>query len=667
MVTPNTTTNKSAKFDGLYKQSGSPVSSNTRKSKKAGRWTKGQSAPVSTDKKVQDSSEALVTKKDVTVDVQSSSSSVVAKKVEAKKQDDIKTTVVSTPILVQSDDYSSEIQSTASSQLLAKIADIVESRLPEGRDQEAAQILEQSDDQILEWIVATMGSKKKDDSEVVIAPSIDPKLYEEQQQKIASLMAELQKQSNAVSSLKVVLKGREEENKQLQHQANQAKLHILTLTQSVRKLNPDDDTNIGDTVSDEYISQATQDIETEMGKLEVLYGLSSDLDVSSSSQLKAKSSEKIAEPTNIPCNEDVTKLFSLACILQKEVELEAKKLETKDTRPMASVQDLFSSFISQAQGLTNNMLLLKKELDKDLHSIQQEIQKKITATYSKAQREGVEIISSFYTAAQFSEDIKRHFTLLNQMRSELKDVVTHYVSTVEMLNNITHNIAVALADCDTSETDDTIMEVSSTLNKLPIDIESITCPEVKESVIGASFSNIYLAINTFQTMVRKKRLAITDLTVPSDQALKAKFLDGLKHLANIQKLHLIELDKIWNKVSPHVLNRKDELEKEVNKGNQNVKLSQAHLVTVANYLETTPNDFEQNKILPYDIAHLDRDTTLHELNTDLKNLFTAATLAKQEANRTYDAFTRSGSWTTESWWLLRGYHDQEVTDLFKND
>jgi len=641
MVTPSTTINKPPGFG----QSGSSVNKG-QKQKKTGPWTKGSS-------KIQKIADPIVKPEDTKIVIPPTSSNVVATKGEPKKQENKKTTEVSAPVLVQSDDSPSEVQSTPSSQLLAKVAD----------NKEAAQILKLSDNQILKSPVATMGSKEKDASAVVIAPSIDPKLFEEQQNKIVSLMSELQKQSAAVSSLKIVLEGSEKENKQLQKQANQAKLLVLSASESAKKLNPDGDTNIGDTVSVEYIQQAKENLATDMEKLKQVFELS----LSSQSQLKAKPSEVVAESASIPCSDEVNKLFSEACILQKEVELEAKKMETKDSRSMASILNLFRSFIIKAQDIVDKELKTKIKLDKDLKFIQQEIEKKTTTTFSKPQREGVEIISGFYTEKQFFKDIERHSILLNQMKSELKDVVTHYVSTIEMLNNITHNIAVALVDCDDSEIDDTIMEVSSTLNKLPIDIKSITCPEVKESVISSAFSNIYLAINTYQTMLRKKRLAIMGLTVPSDETLKVKHIEYLKNLAKIQKLHLIELDKIWKMVSSHVLRRKTELEEEVNKGNQNIKLSESALTTVTNVMEITLDDFKQNKILAYDIAHRERSTTLHELIKDLQNLFKVAGLAKQEANRTFDAFTRGGTWIYESWWLANGYHDQEVTDLFTND
>ncbi len=662
MVTPDKTT----KFDDYFSSSnGSPVSTSTRSRKKRGGWSRNQTTE-NTDKKVQGSLAIVKKQKVVRITIPAEQKKDVVQKQQPVSQEDKKTKDISTPVLVDSNVSSSETISTASNQLFAKIADIVEGRLPKDQDSEATQILKQSDEQILNWFVTLVDSRKPDKEQSSV-PSIDPKLYEELQATNAELRSEVQKQSTAVSSLKSVLTLREKDNKELQHKTNQAKLHILTLSQSVKKLSPTDDTQVGDTITPEYILQTTENLSKEVAQLEVLYGLSCEHSLDDLSKVKQKSSSETALESNIPTHKDVIKLFKKASVLHSKCELEVQKLDTKDKRPPQDIYDSFVSMLEGAQSLANSCMEIKAELVKDIDQVQKNITKNTVPKFDQDQRRGVEIVSQFYSERQFSEDIQRHSIQHNQMRADLKDVVSHHEKVVEMLSNIAHNIGVVLMDWEDDKFYDTMMEIQSTLNKLTIDIQSIVIPEVKESVIKGAFKHNYEGIVTFKAMSRKKRKVLMGLTVPSEEPLKQLHIDSIKHLANVEKKHLQELAKTWNKIAPHVEIRMQELEKKVAEGNQNVRLSASALQTVANYESTTSDAYEQNKILPYETDHEEHKKTLHQLKKDLEDLQSEADLAKQEANRTYDAFKREGNWTTEGWWLKRGYHDEEVTKLFTKE
>lgn len=655
MVTP---TDKSAKFDELYKDSPA-LNTRGRRGKRSG-WSRSQTT-TNAEKKVQAAAKDIKDQKVEPAAVDSKE--VVAKKTPVKSEDK-KAQVIAAPVLVDSSlDSSQEVFSTASHQLFAKIADIIESHLPKDQDEEAERVLSQSDEQILSWFATLIGDQK----EVETSPAIDPKLYEEQQATIEGLQSDLQKQSSAVSQLKQVVKLREQENKQLNHQANQAKLHLLTLSQNVEKLSPSDDSHVGDVITVEYIHQTTEDISRDVSGLKELFGLSSQDDVAHKDDVQKASSDKPAAADNIPSQKAVNKLFKQVSVLSRNCLVEVRKVEDPDKRPPDAIQQSFFEILKQAQVYANTCLELKAELVKDIDKIQKLITEQTVSHYAQDQLRGVEIVSQFYSEKQFTEDLQRHHAAHNQMRIDLKNVISKYEDICVQLAQVAHDISVVLMNCEEEEYYNTSMEIQSTLNKLPIDIQSIVVPEVKESLINSAFKKIYQAIVTFQAMCRNKRKVHADYKIPDGESEKAAYLHTLQNLFNQEKLHLQDLEKTWMKIAPHVVSRRDELGAKVAEGDQNVELTEPVLRTVANYDATTPEEYTKEKIQPYKNDHAKNAETLHELVADLKNLYTIAKLAKQEVNRTYDATQREGSWTTESWWKQFGYHDQEVTDLFKEE
>lgn len=662
MVTPAGKTEKSTKFDELYSESSPPASNTRAKRTKRGGWSRSQTSTVA-EKKTQAAAKAVNAHQEPKVEAAPPKKQVEAKEAPTSSEDK-KTQAVSTPLLGDSSlDSSEDALSTRSFQLFAKIADIIETRLPQDQDEEADRILSLPEDQILSWFATVIGAPKEGES----APGIDPKVHEKQQERIEELQSEVSKQSTAVSQLKEVVKLREQENKKLLHQANQAKLQIMTLSDNVGKLSPSDDSKVGDQITVEYIHKTTEDISRDVQGLKALFGLSSVEEAASESEVKAASSGKAAESDNIPSQKDVNKLFKQVSVLSRDCLVEVQKVEDPDKRPPEAIQQSFFEILKKAQGYANRCLELKAELVKDIDRIQTLITEKTVPHYDQEHMNGVEIVSQFYSEKQFAEDLQRHHAAHNQMRIDLKNVISKYGDICEQLATIAHNISVVLMNCEEEAYYNTSMEIQSTLNKLPIDIQSIVVPEVKENLINSAFKKVYQSIVTFQAMCRNKRKVLMDYTIPNGEAEKAAYLKNLQVLSSQQKLHLQELEKTWKKIAPHVEKRKEELTARVAEGNQNVELGEPVLKTVAHYDSTTPEIYVQEKVQPYKEEHAKNAAALHQLEADLNKFYEIAELAKKEGDRTFSATTLEGYWVPDYRWTAGGYYDNEIKALFKAD
>lgn len=509
----------------------------------------------------------------------------------------------------------------------------------------------------LEPFQSSICEKKSKKSDVDAFPynaglSIDPALYEEQQTKISALslekqtaLAELHATSSTLQTLQTDIDKMTRENKKLKHMVSQAKLDAYNVESLWRQFGPPSS------------QEGFADLDAGISRLTRQFRPAKEL---------SANSEK--EP-NIPSKSDIIALFDAVAMLKERTSTAVDSLETKDKRDPLQIFSCFMQYLDKAKNLVILCRDLKVRLVDDIESIQKKIIKDVAPSYSKEQCKGVETISKFYSEKRFEKDIARHAHQHNDMRSDLKEVVSHYEKTVLMLNHVIHHIDVALIEYKSSDKDETIAVISGILDGLPLDIQSITIPEVKESVIQEAFTYVRRALMDFREMTRDTRKEEMGIAPPEDEALLADHLRWLGRLVEIQKKHLQELDKFWNGIRLHVDRRIEELELIVAQGNCNIdleKTAKQALLTVANIEKCTPEEYKERKILPYKKEYQANKTSLAKLNKRRDKLYEAAELAKQEVHRSHDAFIKKGHWSTETrWGYVDGIVNEEVLTLFK--